>query len=241
MALPELPAGRLAAADIGVAVIEKVLPAGVACAEAFTDVSEAELFDEERAVIANAVPKRRGEFATVRYCARKALAELGVLPAPLMPGERGAPQWPARIVGSMTHCASYRAAAVARTSTVCSIGIDAEPHESLPEGVLDAISLPDERTRLAELAVADGTMCWDRLLFCTKEAVYKTWFPLTRAWLGFEQADISIDRESRTFTASLLVDAPIINGMKLRVFKGRWLANDRLLVAAIALLPPLEK
>jgi hypothetical protein len=60
MAFPELPAGRLAAADIGLAVIEKVLPAGVARAEVFTDVSDAELIDEERAVIANAVAKRRG-------------------------------------------------------------------------------------------------------------------------------------------------------------------------------------
>jgi hypothetical protein len=41
-------------------VIEKVLPAGVARAEVFTDVSDAELIDEERAVIANAVAKRRG-------------------------------------------------------------------------------------------------------------------------------------------------------------------------------------
>jgi hypothetical protein len=60
MAFPELPAGRLAAADIGLAVIEKVLPAGVARAEVFTDVSDAELIDEARAVIANAVAKRRG-------------------------------------------------------------------------------------------------------------------------------------------------------------------------------------
>jgi hypothetical protein len=50
----------LAAADIGLAVIEKVLPAGVARAEVFTDVSDAELIDEARAVIANAVAKRRG-------------------------------------------------------------------------------------------------------------------------------------------------------------------------------------
>jgi 4'-phosphopantetheinyl transferase EntD len=241
MALPELPAGRLAAADIGIAVIEEVLPAGVVCAEAFTDVDDAELFDEERAVIAKAVAKRRGEFVTVRYCARKALAELGVLPAPLVPGERGAPQWPARIVGSMTHCANYRAAAVARATTVCSIGIDAEPHQPLPDGVLDAIALPDERIRLAELAATDDAIRWDRLLFCAKEAVYKAWFPLTRTGLDFEQADITIDRVSRTFTASLLVDGPIIDGMELRAFEGRWQANDRLLLVAIALLPSLEK
>jgi 4'-phosphopantetheinyl transferase EntD len=237
VALPELSAGRLATADSGVAVIEFIVPAGVACAEAFTDVGDDELFDEERAVIAKAVAKRRGEFAAVRYCARKALAELGVPPAPLVPGERGAPQWPARIVGSMTHCANYRAAAVARATTVHSIGIDAEPHEPLPDGVLDAISLPDERVRAVALAAADDAVCWDRLLFCAKEAVYKTWFPLTRAWLGFEQADVAIDRVSRTFTASLLVGGPVVDGTELRAFDGRWLANDQLLLVAIAVLP----
>ena len=41
---------------------------------------------------------------------------------------------------------------------VRSVGIDAEPHDVLPEGVLDAISLPAERTELAALPpVCTGT------------------------------------------------------------------------------------
>jgi len=39
------------------------------------------------------------------------------------------------VVGSMTHCAGYRAAAVARARDVVTIGIDAEPHAVLPDGV----------------------------------------------------------------------------------------------------------
>ena len=42
----------------------------------------------------------------------------------------------------MTHCAGYRAAAVARASDVVTIGIDAEPHAVLPEGVLEVVALP---------------------------------------------------------------------------------------------------
>ena len=34
---------------------------------------------------------------------------------------------------------------------------------------------------------------WDRILFCAKEATYKAWFPLTKRWLGFEDAHIVFD------------------------------------------------
>ena len=71
-----------------------------------------------------------------------ASARLGVPPAPILPGERGAPQWPAGYAGSITHCAGYRAAAVARTREMLTIGVDAEPHDVLPDGVLDHVSLP---------------------------------------------------------------------------------------------------
>jgi 4'-phosphopantetheinyl transferase EntD len=89
----------------------------VACAESFVDPPEAVLFPEEEAVIARAVPKRRQEFTTARHCARTALATLGAPPAPILPGEMGAPTWPPGYVGTMTHCAGYRAAAIARTGS----------------------------------------------------------------------------------------------------------------------------
>ena len=66
--------------------------------------------------------------------------------------------------------------------------------------------------------------CWDRLLFSAKESVYKAWFPLTRRWLGFEEADITIDPADGTFTARLLVPAPVAGGSPLTGFTGRWLA-----------------
>jgi 4'-phosphopantetheinyl transferase EntD len=218
-------------------MIEKILPAGVACAEAFTDLPGVVLFPEEEAVIARAVGKRRGEFTTGRGCARTALAALGVPPVPIVPGERGAPQWPHGYVGSITHCAGYRAAAVASTGAMQTIGVDAEPDETLPEGVLDHVSLPGERARLRDLAATAPGTCWDRLLFSAKESVYKAWFPLTRQWLGFEEADITIDPAAGAFQARLLVPAPATASTPpggLTGFAGRWLASDGLIVTAIA-------
>jgi len=215
-------------------MIEQILPAEVASAEAFDDAAPAGLFPEEEAAVARAVAKRRSEFATGRACARAALARLGLPPAPIVPGERGAPRWPAGVAGSITHCAGYRAAAVARVGDVVSLGLDAEPNDVLPEGVLDHISLEQERAGLAGLGAAGPGVCWDRLLFCAKESVYKAWFPLTGRWLGFEQAVITFEPGAGTFAADLLEPGPVLDGRPLTRFTGRWLARDGLLLAAIA-------
>jgi 4'-phosphopantetheinyl transferase EntD len=215
-------------------VIEAVLPAEAAAEEAFGDLPGAALFPEEEAVVANAVDKRRREFTTARSCARVALARLGLPPVPIMPGPRGAPQWPHGVVGSMTHCVGYRACAVARDRDLLTIGLDAEPHDKLPEGVLRAVSSQEERNRLTALAVAVPGTHWDRMLFSAKESVYKAWFPLTRRWLGFEDASVTIDPDNGTFTAELLVDGPYIKNVPLTGFTGRWLVDKGLIITAIA-------
>ena len=72
-----------------IGVIGRVLPAPVHTEESFGDGDDSarrDLFPEEAAVVAKAVPKRQREFAGVRACARRALARLGVPPVPLLPG-----------------------------------------------------------------------------------------------------------------------------------------------------------
>lgn len=208
-------------------MLHRILPPGIAVAEAFCDDPAAGLFPEEELAVARAIGKRRAEFATARACARAALAQLGVPPAPILRGPRGAPQWPAGITGSITHCDGYRAAAVARCEDAVALGLDAEPDEKLPDGVLGVIALPSERAQVAEIAAAEPGICWDRLLFCAKESVYKTWFPLTQSWLDFEAAHVTIDARGGGFMARLLVPGP------LTVVTGRWLAERGLLATAI--------
>jgi 4'-phosphopantetheinyl transferase EntD len=219
-------------------LVDQLLPPPVACSESFADPPEAVLFPEEEAVIARAVPKRRQEFTTARHCARAALASLGVPPVPILPGARGAPTWPAGFVGTMTHCAGYRAAAVARADRVVSIGLDAEPHQPLPAGVLSLVTLPEEREWLTDYAQRWPDVHWDRLLFCTKEAVYKGWFPLAQRWLGFQDARVTIDPDG-TFEARLLVDGPtVLGGDQLTGFQGRWLVSDGLILTSTMVWRP---
>ncbi len=204
-------------------LLRALLPASVATAEAFADLPGApadHLHPREAQVVDHAVPRRQREFATVRHCARRAAGSLGVRPVPLLPDRRGAPQWPAGVVGAMTHCEGYRAAAVARSREVVGVGIDAEPNEPCPAGVLDLISLEREREWVAAHARAAPGVRWDRLLFSAKESVFKVWYPLTRRELDFEEAHIEIGRDDGTFTARLLVPGPTVGGRRLDGFTG---------------------
>ncbi|WP_327170502.1 4'-phosphopantetheinyl transferase superfamily protein [Streptomyces sp. NBC_01336] len=218
-------------------MIAALLPPGAVGAEARHDPPEARLHPAEEAAIARAVESRRREFTTVRHCARTALSELGCGYEPLVPGHRGAPGWPAGVVGSMTHCAGFRAAGVARSTVLASLGIDAEPDRPLMPGMLAPVSLPAERERVAELMTHRPGVAWDRLLFSAKEAVYKAWFPLTGRLLDFPEAEILID-PGGTFRAVLLVPGPVVGGRAVGVFHGRWAAAEGLLATAVGVPQP---
>ena len=206
-----------------VSLISTLVPAS-ASAEMFSDAPESTMFSTEAAAVAGAVAERRREFGSVRYCARTALRQLGVPPVPILPGADRAPRWPAGVVGSMTHCAGYRAAVVARSHELGGVGIDAEPHAALPADMLDLVLRDEERARLLTLAGAEPGRHWDRIVFCAKEAVYKAWFPLTRRWLDF--ADVSVTlRPDGTFRADVEVDR----------LGGRWTVGRGLVVAATSL------
>jgi enterobactin synthetase component D / holo-[acyl-carrier protein] synthase len=216
-------------------MIDEILPDAVVSVEARGDPADAVLFPEEETVLGRAVDKRRREFTTARACARSALAGLGLPPLAIPAGPRGEPRWPAGIVGSITHCDGYRACAVARASELLTIGIDAEPNEPLPDGVLAEIARVEELSRLRELARLVPATHWDRLLFSAKESVYKAWFPVAQRWLGFEDAVLAIDPLHGTFVARLLVPGPHLAGEQLKMLSGRWLVRDGLVLTATAL------
>lgn len=222
-------------------MIDRLVPDVVATAWRSDDTEPVTLFPEEEALLTRAVEVRRREFATVRLCARLALHRIGVPATPLTRGPRGEPRWPEGVAGSMTHCEGYRAAALARTTDILSIGIDAEPAGPLPDGVLDVVSLPGERAHLTDLASRAPRLPWDRLLFSAKESVFKTWYPLTRRELGFDEAEVEFTPGDRvtphegTFHARLLVPGPTADGTRYDGFTGRWLAYDGLVLTAIVL------
>ncbi|MFJ3972513.1 4'-phosphopantetheinyl transferase [Streptomyces parvus] len=216
-------------------MLEKILPTQVASYETFEDPAEATLFPEEEALICDSVELRRREFTSGRYCARQALARLGFpVPQPVLQGVRGAPVWPRSVRGSITHCRGYRAAAVAKVAELASVGIDAEPNLPLPDGILEAVALPAEQIMVKELLTEAPEVRWDRLLFSAKESIYKTWYPLTRRPLEFEDALIDFDPADGTFSARLLSHVRSAENFPRRI-AGRWITGNGLVVTAIAL------
>jgi 4'-phosphopantetheinyl transferase EntD len=208
----------------------------LASVELYSDPPGLAPMPEEEPLIARSVAKRRNEFITVRHCARLALGELGFPPVPILKGDKGEPCWPDGVVGSLTHCTGYRGAVVGRGPMVRSVGVDAEPHDVLPDGVLDAISLPEERS---EMTAMPAGVHWDRILFCAKEATYKAWFPLTKRWLGFEDAHITFEVDGSgsggTFESVSLIDGATLSGPPLTSLAGRWSVERELVLTAIVL------
>jgi len=209
---------------------------GLVFAELYHDPPDLSPLPEEEELIGRAVVKRRNEFVTARHCARLAMGRLGVPESPILKGDKGEPRWPQGLVGSLTHCDGYRGAVVGRRTAVRSVGIDAEPHGVLPDGVLPAISLPAERVEIAALPAGPH---WDRILFCAKEATYKAWFPLTERWLGFEDAHITFDVDAGgttgTFVSRILIDPATRSGPPLTELGGRWSVAQGLALTAIVL------
>ena len=206
-------------------MIADLLPPAVAAAESIGPgpAPGPGLFPAEQALVRTAGPRRRAEFTAGRACARAALAGLGLPAAPVLAGRAGEPRWPAGVTGSITHCAGYRACAVARAADVVGLGIDAEPDAGLPAGLLASVAHGAERAWIARQAASAPAVCWDRLLFSAKEAVGKLWYPLTGHWPGFGQLAVFPD-PAGTFDAQ-------VAGSRLT---GRWLARGGLIVTAVA-------
>ena len=211
------------AENTGESLMRSLLPPDICVAETTGDFGH--LRDAEREYFASAVPKRVHEATTARSCARLALKQLYLRePEPtepptepvFVPCADGSPAWPAGVVGSMTHCAGYRAAAVGSAHRYAGIGIDVEPAVPLSAAVQELI-VRDEEKRFA-------FGVHSKVLFSAKEAALKTWYPL--GFRGFDVSDISVacDVESAaerrgedargTFTARIptMPDAPVLPG-----------------------------
>lgn len=212
-----------------------------------------ELWEAETAAAAGFSPKRRTEYASVRACARRALLRAGLPEAAILKGSRGVPMFPPGAVGALTHTEGLRAAVIGRAAEVRGLGLDAEPAGPLPRGVLGTIALPAEQAWVEAVHADDPSLPVDRLLFCAKEATYKAWFPLTRRWLGFEDAEITLRTEggardagegtgivaAGTLRSRILVDpAAADGGEPLHELHGRWAITSRFVAAAIVVPVP---
>ncbi|MGH9703714.1 MAG: 4'-phosphopantetheinyl transferase family protein [Candidatus Acidiferrales bacterium] len=190
---------------------------------------------EEAAALGHVSEGRLHEYALSRTCARRALSALGFPTSPILSGSKREPLWPAGIVGSITHCKGYCAAAVARKVDFATVGIDAEIHAELPEGVINTVALPEELEQIRALRTPARAIHWDRILFSAKESIYKAWYPIEKKWLGFKDVLLTLHPETQEFQARFLVPAPIVGGRSIASLYGRHAIENGIVLTIVTL------
>ncbi len=187
-------------------------------------LADVDLWAAEAELVAGATTARRREFATGRACAREALSQLDLGDhGPLTADGRGAPLWPAGVVGSITHTTGWTGAVAARRGWgrgLSGLGLDAEPVAPLPAGVLEVVASPGERQDLRRLGAADPTPTWPVVLFTAKEAAYKAVYPSTGEVLAHDDVAVDLRADGR-FTATA----------RRRRVRGRWVQGHRVVVS----------
>jgi 4'-phosphopantetheinyl transferase EntD len=173
------------------AALSSLLPHGAVAAELRSPGDPGLLLPEEAQHLARAVPQRAQEFAAGRLCARRLLAEFGILDFPVKAAEDRQPLWPESLVGSITHTTGFCAAVVAERSHLRAIGIDCEVVGSVKARVWRSICLPQEVLWLHSLPDSEQAAA-ATLIFCAKEAFYKCQYPLVRERLNFHDANVEV-------------------------------------------------
>ena len=221
--------------DTSASLFRPLLPEGVLVAEmAPADADPASLPPSERSLIERAVEHRRREFAAGRSLARRLLHEAGAHTDALLTDSDRVPTWPSTVVGSITHCRSLCAVAVAPRAISAGIGIDVEPARALNADLNAQILRQAECARIDSLPPALRPL-GSLLVFSIKEAVYKAIYPERRQFLDFQQVDIVFADEDGFF-AEVLVPGASLPG--LARITGRYRVADGHVASAV-LLPPM--
>ncbi len=149
----------------------------------------AELHEAERAHAAT-LGRRRAEWVGGRFALRRAAAAAGIVLPAVLPGAGREPVLPAGITASIAHKGG-RAIALCARDAEGTVGVDLErlvaPRAAIEQSVLN------ERERAA--LPVEGPARTAALLgrFAAKEAVYKALFPRVRRYVGFEEAEVTLD------------------------------------------------
>ncbi len=172
--------------------------------EPITDTADG-LLRAERDSLRAASHGRLCEFAAGRRAARRILRNLGFDDPTVLRKQGGPPEWPAGVVGSISHAGRVAAAiGTRRSSAAVSWGLDLEPFEPLEESIWATVLTGREQTVLGCLAEdARGTTAL--AYFSAKESTYKCQYPLTGAFLEFDDVDVDLDRDTGCFRASVSV------------------------------------
>lgn len=148
--------------------------------------------------------KRLADFSTGRYCALKALEQLGIHDAIIPIGEDRAPIWPEGIVGSISHCDSLTGAIVAKSSDHISLGLDIEEIGRVTPDLWDLVFTENEKNYLSGLS-HENKHVQSTAIFSIKEAFYKFQNPITKTFLDFLDVEVVLQDFNNVCVLSELI------------------------------------
>lgn len=162
---------------------------------------------EETALVEHASLKRRAEFNCGRLYAHRAIQKLGLDDCPVLAGEDRVPVWPSGLVGSISHSPGHCAAAVARASRICGIGIDVEQVDRFrSDHARQLMSFREIDANLRGLS-HQRQLARTAVIFSAKESLYKCLYPLTQAPLEFHDVEVVLQGNSSIFEVALQIPA----------------------------------
>jgi 4'-phosphopantetheinyl transferase EntD len=149
--------------------------------------------------VASSVRRRQAEFFYGRLAARIALERIGIAAKELPIGAMREPLWPNGVIGSITHCDGWAAAAVEVLGAPGGLGIDIERIVDVDrmDAVLDSAVLPGERVLLRSIAPSLSLQLLTTLVFSAKESLFKAAFPSVRRLFDFDAArTVALDADA---------------------------------------------
>jgi 4'-phosphopantetheinyl transferase EntD len=168
-----------------------LFPPGAVAANLREAGDPALLLPAEAVHVARAVPKRVQEFAAGRLCARRALAEFGIVDFAIKVADDRRPVWPDSFVGSITHTAGFAAAVVAERRSLAAQGLDSEVVGDVDAKLWPSICMPTETAWIASLPASEQAAAVT-LIFSAKEAFYKCQYALVGERLNFHDVSVEV-------------------------------------------------
>lgn len=144
---------------------------------------------EERAHGASWAPARRRTWIGGRAALRTALQRAGLDAPAVLQDERGAPELPAGLSGSVSHKEHLAVALVAR-EPVARVGVDVEILRPTRVDIARKVLTASEVAEVDALGAADRAT-QVLLRFSAKEAIYKALDPFVHRYVGFHEVRVT--------------------------------------------------
>lgn len=146
--------------------------------------------------------KRINDFSTGRFCARQALAQIGIAEVDILRKNQHEPLWPEGIVGSISHSGRMVGAVASKSESIKGIGLDIETIGGVKANMWRLLFTGNEQTFLTQ---QNDTALYSTIFFSIKESFYKMQYPLLQAEPDFLDAEIQM-RDNELVIYSELFD-----------------------------------